>query len=166
MPEFAVNTHRFEPYKNFRFRVKWDQRYVAGVSKVSALKHTVETITHREGGDPNIQHIGPGMTSSEAITMERGITWDLEFEAWARTVFELGALGQPSLLDFRKQMTIELNNESGTVVRRYNVFNCWVSEYEMLPELDSNSAGYAFERLVIQNEGAERDEAVVEELET
>lgn len=165
MPEFPVNTHRFEPYKNFRFRVKWDQKYVAGVSKVSALKQTVETVTHRQGGDNNLQHIGPGLVSFDAITIERGVTWDLEFEAWARKVFELGALGQPSLLDFRKQMTIELNNESGTVVRRYNVFNCWVSEYEMLPELDSNSAGYAIERLVIQHEGTERDEAVAEELE-
>lgn len=165
MVEFPVNTHRFEPYKNFRFRVKWDERYVAGVSKVSAIKHTVETVTHRQGGDPSIQHIGPGFTTWEAVTLERGVTWDFEFEAWARKVFELGELGQPSLREFRKPMTIELNNESGTIVRRYNLFNCWVSEYEMLPELDANSAGYAIERLVIQNEGAERDESVAEEME-
>tara|TARA_R110002020_G_scaffold95357_17_gene228792 strand:+ start:876 stop:1376 length:501 start_codon:yes stop_codon:yes gene_type:complete len=165
MPEFMVNTHRFEPYKNFRFRVKWDGKYVLGVSTVSALKQTVDTVTHREGGDPNIQHIGPGLVSFEPVTLERGVTWDLEFEKWARTVFEIGALGQPSLKDFRKSMTIELNNEAGTVVRRYFLSNCWVSEAEWLPALDANSAGYAIERIVIQNEGIERDESVVEVME-
>ena len=93
------------------------------------------------------------------------MTWDLEFEKWARTVFEVGALGQPSLKDFRKSMTIELNNEAGTVVRRYFLSNCWVSEAEWLPALDANSAGYAIERIVIQNEGIERDESVVEVME-
>ncbi|GJM38880.1 MAG: phage tail protein [Acidimicrobiales bacterium] len=165
MVEFPVNTHRFEPYKNYRFQVLWDGRYVAGVSKVSALKHTVETVTHRQGGEPNILHIGPGLAKSEPITLERGVTWDFEFETWARKVFELGALGQPSLLEFRKTITIELKNEANTVVRRYHAYNCWVSEYEMLPELDATSAGYSIERLVIQNEGVDRDEGVTEEME-
>ncbi|MFW2542768.1 phage tail protein [Primorskyibacter sp. 2E107] len=156
--EFPMNAHRFEPYKTFRFRVMWDGKYVAGVSKVSSIKQTVETITHRQGGDPNIQHIGPGLVSAEAITLERGITWDKEFEIWARKVFEPGELGILSLQGFRKPMTIVLNNLAGEVVRAYNIHNCWVSEYEMLPELDANSAGYAIERLVIQNEGASRQE--------
>ena len=166
MALFPINTHRFEPYKNFRFHVKWDNKTVLGVSKVSALKQTVDTMTHREGGDPNIQHIGPGLVKSEPVTLERGVTWDFEFETWARKVFEVGALGQPSLLDFRKTITIELNDEAGTVVRRYFLYNCWVSEAEWLPELDANSAGYAIERLVIQNEGVERDEALTEQMET
>lgn len=164
--EFPVNTHRFEPYKTFRFRVMWAGKYVAGVSKVSALKQTVETITHRQGGDPNIQHISPGMTSNEAVTLERGITWDKEFEEWAGKVFVPGELGILSLKGFRQPMTIELNNLAGEVVRRYNLYNCWVSEYEMLPELDANSAGFAIERLVVQHEGAMRDASVVEKMET
>lgn len=166
MPQFPVNTHRFEPYKNFRFLVKWDERYVLGVSTVSALKQTVDTITHREGGDPNIQHIGPGMVKIDPVTMERGVTWDFEFEAWARKVFEVGALGQPSLKEFRKDVTVELQNESGEIVRRYFLFNCWVSEIEYLPQLDANSAGYAIERLVMQVEGITRDESLTEQMET
>ncbi len=165
MPEFTVNTHRFEPYKNFRFRVKWDERYVLGVSTVSALKQTVDTITHREGGDPNIQHIGPGMVKCDPVTLERGITWDFEFEAWARKVFEVGQRGQPSLQGFRKDAAVELFNEANQVVRRYFLYNCWVSEVEFLPQLDANSAGYAIERLVMQVEGIARDEALAETME-
>ena len=51
MAQFSVNTHRFDPYKNFKFRVVWDGQAVAGISKVSALKHTIEPVSHRDGGD-------------------------------------------------------------------------------------------------------------------
>ncbi len=44
MVEFPVNPTRFDPYKNFKFRIKWDGAYIAGVSKVSALKRTTEVI--------------------------------------------------------------------------------------------------------------------------
>jgi len=49
MPQFSVNPQRFDPYKNFKFRIKWDGKYVAGLSKMSALKRTTEVIRHREG---------------------------------------------------------------------------------------------------------------------
>ena len=48
MAQFSVNAQRFDPYKNFKFRVKWDGRYVAGISKVSALKRTTEVVRHRD----------------------------------------------------------------------------------------------------------------------
>jgi phage tail-like protein len=165
-PKFDVNTHRFEPYKNFKFRVMWDGNYVCGVSKVSALKQTVDTINFREGGDPNTQHVGPTLTKFDPITLERGITENPAFEKWARTVFDHENKNQPTLVGFRKDISIELLNEQGTIVRRYNVSNCWVSEHEMLPELDASSGAYAIERLVIQHEGISRDEGVVEEAET
>ena len=59
MAEFTVNAHRVDPYKNFKFRVKWDGKVVAGVSKVSALKRTTEVVEHREGGDPSASHKSP-----------------------------------------------------------------------------------------------------------
>ena len=42
MATFSVKTSRFDPYKNFKFRVKWDGRTVAGLNKMSALKRTTE----------------------------------------------------------------------------------------------------------------------------
>mgnify|MGYP000922531382 CR=1 FL=1 len=51
MAQFSVNATRFDPYKNFKFRLRWDGRFVAGVSKVSALKRTTEVVKHRQGGD-------------------------------------------------------------------------------------------------------------------
>lgn len=164
MAQFTVNTNRFDPYKNYKFRVKWDGRYVAGLSKVSALKRTTEVVTHREGGDPSSERKSPGQTKYEAITLERGVTHDLEFEQWANKVWNYGSgLGsEVSLKDFRKDLIIELYNEAGQVVQAYKVYRCWVSEYQALPELDASANAIAIQTLKLENEGWERDTAVVE----
>ena len=163
---FPVNTHRAEPYKNFKFRVIWEGRVVAGISKVSALKQTVETVTHRQGNDPNTQHISPTITKFDAITMEGGVTHSTEFDSWARLVFQVGVIGQPSLRNFRRDIIIELLNEQGQPAKVYRAYNCWVSEYEMLPELDANSGSIAIESITIQNEGVERVDPDQEPTET
>ena len=115
MAKFNVSTYRHDPYKNFKFLVKWDNRVVAGVSKVGGLKKTTEVVTHREGGDPSSSRKSPGKTEFEAITLERGVTHDVEFEQWANKVWNFGAgLGEEvSLKDFRKHIRIELLNEAG-----------------------------------------------------
>jgi len=141
MAQFTVNANRFDPYKNFKFRVKWDGRYVAGVSKVGALKRSTEMVEHREGGDPSTSRKSPGRTKYEAVTLERGVTHDLEFERWANKVWNFGAgLGaEVSLKDFRKDISIEVYNEAGQKVLAYNLFRCWVSEYQSFPDLDANA---------------------------
>jgi phage tail-like protein len=172
MAKFTVNTHRIDPYKNFKFRVKWKSEpdgpfdVVAGVSKVGALKRTTEVVSHSEGGDLSTPRHSPGKSIFEPITLERGITFDPEFEKWAKLVYSTEGDGAVSLLKFRKDIMIELLNLQGTVVRRYTVFRCWVSEYTSLPELDANANAIAFETITLQNEGHERDESVVEVLET
>jgi phage tail-like protein len=164
MAQFVVNPRRFDPYKDFRFRVKWDGRYVAGVSKVSALKRTTEVVEHREGGDPTFSRKSPGRTSYEAITLERGVTHDLEFERWANKVWNLGAAagGQVSLEDFRKEVILDLFNEAGQIVLSYQIFRAWVSEYQALPDLDANANAVAIQMLKLENEGWLRDVSVVE----
>jgi len=164
MAQFAVNAHRFDPYKNFKFRIKWDGRYVAGVSKVGALKRTTEVVEHREGGDPSTSRKSPGRTKYEAITLERGVTHDLEFEAWANKVWHVGAgLGaEVSLKDFRKDVILEVYNEAGQVVIAYKIFRCWVSEFQAMPDLDANANAVAIQTLKLENEGWERDKDVVE----
>jgi phage tail-like protein len=148
-----------DPYKNFKFRVRWDGRYVAGVSKVSALKRSTELVEHRDGGNPNTSNKSPGRTKYEAITLERGVTHDTEFEKWANKVWNFGSgLGlETSLKDFRKDITIEVYNEAGQKVLAYNVFRCWVSEYQALPDLDANANAVAIQTLKLENEGWERD---------
>jgi phage tail-like protein len=164
MAQFTTNPQRFDPYKNFKFRVKWDGRYVAGISKVSALKRTTEVVEHREGGDPSTSRKSPGRNKYEAITLERGVTHDTEFERWANKVWSTGAgLGsEVSLKDFRKDLTIEVYNEAGQQVLAYNVFRCWVSEFQILPDLDANANAVAIQTIKLENEGWERDTAVTE----
>jgi phage tail-like protein len=162
--EFTVNAQRFDPYKNFKFRVKWDGRYVAGISKVSALKRTTEVVKHREGGDPSTSRKSPGRNEFDPITLERGVTHDLEFEAWASRVWNFGAgLGaEVSLKNFRKDIIIEMYNEAGQLVIAYRVFRCWVSEYQAAPDLDANANAVAIQHIKLENEGWERDTSVVE----
>ena len=128
MPPVTVSTTRFDPYKNFKFRLKWDGQYVAGVSKMTALKRTTEVVKHREGGDPSTSRKSPGRTEYEAITLERGVTLDTTFEAWASLVWQLGnGLGsEVALAAFRKDIIIEVYNESGQLALAYHVFRCWV----------------------------------------
>ena len=159
MAQFSVNAQRFDPYKNFKFRVKWDGRYVAGVSKVSGLKRTTEVVKHREGGDPSSTRKSPGRTEYEALTLERGVTHDLEFEKWAGKVWDFGSgFGKEvSLKDFRKDIIIDLYNEAGQLAISYKVYRCWVSEYLALPDLDANANAVAIQHIKLENEGWERD---------
>ena len=164
MAEFTVNPQRFDPYKNFKFRVKWDGRYVAGVSKVGALRRSTDLVEHREGGDPSTNRKSPGRTKYDAITLERGVTHDTEFERWANKVWNFGggAGAETSLKDFRKDIIIDLFNEAGQKVISYRVFRCWVSEYQALPDLDANANAVAIQHIKLENEGWERDLDVVE----
>ena len=167
MPQFSVNKHRYDPYKNFKFKVKFldgPPDYVAGISKVSGLKRKTEVVTHRVGGDPSTSRKSPGRTEYEAITLERGVTHDAEFERWANKVWNFSvpnpsaprAPDEVSLKDFRKDVQIDVLNETGEVVLRYVVYRCWVSEFQALPDLDANANAVAIQSIKLENEGWER----------
>lgn len=167
MAQFSVNTQRLDPYKNFKFRLKWDGKYVLGCSKLSGLKRTTEVVEHREGGDPSTSHKSPGRNKYEALTLERGRTQDLEFQRWAGLVWSIGGgLGaEVSLANFRKDIYLEFYNEAGQLVLAYKIYRCWVSEYQALPDLDANANAVAIEHIKIENEGFELDTSVTEPLE-
>ena len=167
MPQFSVNAQRIDPYKSFKFRIKWDGKYIAGVSKCSGLRRTTEVTQHREGGDPSSSRKSPGRTEYEAITLERGVTHDKEFEVWANKVWNFGSgLGaEVSLKDFRKDIIIEMYNEAGQLVIAYKVYRCWVSEFLALPDLDADANAVALQRIKLENEGWERDTSIQEPVE-
>jgi phage tail-like protein len=164
LPQFNVDSSgHFDPYKNFKFRVKWDGKYVAGVSKVSALKRTTELVEHREGGEPpSTSRKSPGRTKYDPITLARGLTHDLEFEKWANKVLNLdsGLSGEASTKDFRKDVVLEIFNEAGKLVIAYKIYRCWVSEYQALPDLDADAPAVVIEYIKLENEGWQRDETV------
>ena len=157
MAEFSVNSQRIDPYKNFKFRVKWDGRYVAGVSKVSALKRTTEMVSHREGGDPSSSRKAPGRSDFEAITLELGVTHDPEFERWASTIGDQSKdpAADDSLEDVRKDLIIEVYDEAGQLATAYKVKHAWVSELQAVPELDGNANAVTIQHLKLENAGLE-----------
>jgi phage tail-like protein len=168
--QFTVNAARLDPYKNFKFRVKWDGRYVAGVSKVSAFKRTTEVVKHRDGGDESSSRKSPGRTEYDPITLERGVTHDVEFERWANKVWDYSnaqagpeqRVQEVSLADFRKDIVIDVYNEAGQKVLSYQVFRCWPSEYQSISDLDANANAVAIQHIKLENEGWIRDQNVVE----
>ena len=164
MAEFTVNAQRFDPYKNFKFLVLWDGRVVAGVSKISPLKRMTEVVKHRSGGDASTPRKSPGRHEYEGITLERGVTHDPEFERWANKVFAVGQArgSEVSLADFRKDIVIQLLNESGQVAKAYKIFRAWVSEFQVLGELDANANAVAIQSLKLECEGWDVDAEVPE----
>jgi phage tail-like protein len=170
MAKFTVNANRFDPYKNFKFRVLWDTQPVAGVSKVTALKRTTEVIEFREGGNASNVRKTPGRTKYEPITLERGVTHDKEFEEWANKAWDYGNAQagedqrqqEVSLADFRKDITIEVRNEAGQKVMAYTVHRCWVSEFQAMADLDANANAILIQTLKLENEGWTPDPAVTE----
>ena len=166
MPKFSVNAERYDPYRNFKFRIKWDNAYVAGLSKCSALKKTTEMTDWREGGDPSTGHKLPGKTSYDAITLEAGVTHDTAFEEWANLINNYQGDPAMSLKTFRKDITIDVFNLQGSKVLSYNVFRCWVSEYQALPELDASGNAVMIQTIKLENEGWERDASVTEPTES
>lgn len=160
MAQFVVNPTRFDPYKSYMFRVRWDEEYIAGLSKMSALRRTTEPVAHRVGGDPSHERKSPGTSKFEAVTFERGVTHDPAFERWANLVH---SLEDPiSLANFRKDVIVDVFNEANQLAISYRLFRCWVSEYQALPELDANSNAVAIETIKVELEGWSRDTSVTE----
>lgn len=166
MAMFHVNTHRFDPYKNFKFKVKWDGKYIPGISKISPLARITEPVIHREGGDPSNFRVSPGTTSFEPVVLERGLSHDTSFEEWANMVFNMSGDSSMSLENYRKDIAIDLFNLQGRTVMSFIVYRCWVSDYVSLPELDANNKCIAIEKIVLQHEGWVRDINVTEPQET
>jgi phage tail-like protein len=166
MAKFTVNSTRFDPYLGFRFKIKWDNVYVAGLNKCSALKRTTEVTPWYEGGDASGPHQIPGKSKHDAITLEAGVTHDTAFEEWANKVNNFDGDAAMSLATFRKDITIEVYNLQGAKVLAYNVYRCWVSEYQALPQLDAGGNAVMITTIKLENEGWKRDASVVEPRET
>ncbi len=166
MPRFSVNSYRFDPYRNFKFKIKWDGQYVAGLNKCTALRKSTEVEEWREGGDPSTSRKLPGKTKYEAVTLSAGVTHDDTFEKWANLINNFQGDAAMSLKNFRKDVTLDVFNEAGQKVISYNIFRCWVSEYQALPDLDASANAVMIQTIKLENEGWERDKSVTEPVET
>ncbi len=162
MPRLNPSTNRFDPYRNFRFKVKWDGQYVAGLSKMGALKRTTEMFEFREAGENITSRKLPGKTSYTAVTLEAGVTYDTAFEDWANLVNDFASHSIADLGNFRKNIIIDVFNEANVKAISYNLYRCWVSEYQALPDLDASANAVAIQTLKLENEGWERDRDVTE----
>jgi len=138
-----------DPGRNFRFRVKWNDRYAAGFADASPLPVDLKSPRRRESGGPP-PAIGPeGQGTPFFINLDRGLAFDLSFEQWISMVRCYGpATGKGSLLvEYKRPLTIEMSDEDGKVVRTYHLSRCWVTEYTAFPKPDALSTEIAIEHL-------------------
>jgi phage tail-like protein len=166
MPQFSVNTHRLDPYKNFKFRVKLDNQYVAGLSKMSAIKRTTEVIPWREAGGGSGDRKMPGRTKFEPVTLEAGLTHDRQLIAWADLIYAPQGDAAMSLKNYRKEVTVEVLNLQATPVMAFILHRAWVAEFQLLPEMDANANAVAIQMIKFEYEGFDIDPAVPEPSET
>jgi len=138
LADLGPDRTRRDPYPNFRFRVKWDGRHVAGFGRLSPRKPSRRT-------------------TFEAVTLERGVTHDRDFEQWATKVWP----AKPSEAA-RRDLRVDVYDEVGRLRTAYKVLRAWVSEFQALPDLDANANAVAIEHLKLEHEGFERDEDVPE----
>lgn len=167
MALFPVNVARFDPYKTFRFQVFFGQNTtpVAAISKVTALKRSSNVIDYNEGGSA-VTLKGLGRTKYDPITLERGVTQDLDFISWADAAQRLDqGHATTSLANLRRQVRLQLLNEQGVPVRGYIIHRAWVSEFQALPDLDAGANTIALEHIRLENEGWEVDTTIAEVLE-
>lgn len=164
MARTVDTTPGLDPYRNFRFRLKWQGRHVAGFSKMSALKGSTAPVAYREGGDPSISRRSPGRAEYDAITLERGVTHDPNFEQWMGSLSNLSAGSETtiSLESLRKDLVIELYDEAGQLAKAWTVHGSWVSEFQALPDLDANANAVAIETIKLENDGWERTDELAE----
>jgi len=157
MATFTVNPSRFDPYKNFKFRLKLDGRYVAGVTDAPALKVSTEVV------EPASRKL-PGLRKFGTVTLKGGITHDSEFESWANNAQAygsgLGAEGSPQ--NVRRDIIIEVYDEEGQLALAYKLYRCWVSEFQAVPDLDANAV--TIQSIKLENEGWERDYDIAKEV--
>jgi len=162
MARMTAQTNRFDPYRNFRFKVKWDGQYVAGLTKMGSLKRTTEMVEFREAGENIVSRKLPGKSSYQAVTLEAGVTYDTAFEDWANLVNDFASHSITSLGEFRKNITVDVYNEAGAKALSYNLYRAWVSEYQALPDLDAGANAVAITTIKLEFEWFERDLQVVE----
>lgn len=160
MSDFIGGALEVSHYKNHNFKVRFEGRHVAGISRISALRRTTEVIESREGAEPGGVTKSPGLTRCDPIVLERGVSHDPAFEQWASKIWSPDGHGPPA--NFRRDLEIELVNKNGDALWRFRVHRCWVSEFQALPGLDSTNGSILLEHVTLQNEGWERDTTVQE----
>ncbi len=148
--------------KNINFCVRWDGKIIPGITKISGLQRKTEIVENRSGGDPSMMRRSPGKTEYKPIVMKRSLSSDKEFENWANKVWNLGSGAglEVSLKDFRKDIIIELLDDTGKILMAFNVYRCWPSEYVALSDLDGGDRSFPMEILVLENEGWERNDEI------
>ena len=148
---------KFDPYRKFKFRIKIDGKVVAALTKCSALTVSVASTEFRSGEMDAFKQKLPGQVTFEPITLEQGVTDDKTFELWATAMANYmgnkGADSEKTPDDFRKDLDIEIYNLNNERVKAYRVYNCWVSKYTAVPDLDAASSDVMIQTLELQNEG-------------
>jgi phage tail-like protein len=152
----------FDPYRTFKFGVRFGDTTVAGMTKVSALSRTVTPNELKEGGDLLAPRQNPGAVHYEEVVLERGLTLDSSFEDWANAVLKLQQ-DPGSVSGFKRTVFIDVYDMAGNPLKReskpittYKLNRAWITKYTALPALDAGTDGVGIQSITLHHEGWER----------
>ena len=145
MAKAIVNPQRFDPYKNFKFRVTIDGITVATLNDATGLSPTP--------GSPKKKSRKkmPGLQKFGNITLKRVAITDTKFLDWINDLFNLSETEAKNL---RKTMILEYCNEAGEVIASYRLINGWVTKLEG-PDLNAKGNEVVIETIELGYEGLE-----------
>ena len=152
---FTATALTYDPYRKFKFLVKWEGQYVMAVHKVSSITKSIDAIDWRTGGDSNFGAKVPGLTKWEPITLERGLSADAAFQKWMIEVnryTKAGGQENEAVHNFRKNLQIEMYDLQNDLVMTINVYNAWPSKLT-IADFDAKANELAIEHIELQNEG-------------
>lgn len=149
-------------YRGFKFTVEMSggTNYLSRTAfqKVSGLKTTVEVVEYREGNNPDRAEKLIGMMSFDAVTFERGLSNDDDFNSWMKAVsastLDSGADVPAGGLDLevRRDLIITLYNKAGEAAKKYVLKGAWPSEYS-IGDFDASSNDVVISTLTVQHHG-------------
>lgn len=149
----------------------------AAFQKVTGMKSSVEVVEYREGNMPDRMEKLAGMMSYDSVTLERGISYDDDFNRWMKSVCDVSTSGGDALTpsasggpdigtgSFRCDVKIDLYNKQGKVVKSYKLLDAWPSEYT-IGDFDATSNDVVISSLVLQHHGIVETDQTLDDAET
>lgn len=133
------------------------ERYVAGVKRVSGLNLTVAATEVREGGNALHRYANPDRATWDPVTLEQGLALDDTLERWARAAVDFLRTGTADASEpVKRNAFVDVWDPALPTegrARRYLLLNAWVSRFQAIPQLDATASEVGLVVVELTHEG-------------
>ena len=156
-----------DPLEKFRFQVTLTlpgsmTQLRAGFHDIQMPKRSTNKVMYREGDHPDISMLSAGLNTMEDVVMARGLLQKEaiagagggdDFYKWMSKVHAPTAAvnsirqetpsspGPTGSMDYRGQITITMLDRSGVASRKWELYNCWPTNFVPGSDLNAGEDG-------------------------